>query len=123
MEIVYERVAAIDVGKKIIAVAVRTPGQQPGKRRQQVRKYNTFHQTLEARKQSVGAEQLRYFGEDVEDLRWQIRAAGHPQDVVDGLTGAIRGGPVELRAGVAKEARLPGGRLRDSAAAPATRRT
>ena len=46
MEIVYERVAAIDVGKKIIAVAVRTPGQQPGKRRQQVRKYNTFHQTL-----------------------------------------------------------------------------
>ena len=25
MEIVYERVAAIDVGKKIIAVAVRTP--------------------------------------------------------------------------------------------------
>jgi hypothetical protein len=26
MEIVYERVAAIDVGKKIIAVAVRTPG-------------------------------------------------------------------------------------------------
>ena len=46
MEIVYERVAAIDVGKKIIAVAVRTPGEQPGKRRQQLRKYNTFHQTL-----------------------------------------------------------------------------
>jgi hypothetical protein len=37
VEIVYERVAAIEVGKKIIAVAVRTPGQQPGKRRQQVR--------------------------------------------------------------------------------------
>jgi hypothetical protein len=42
----YERVAAIDVGKKIIAVAVRTPGERAGKRRQQVRKYNTFHQTL-----------------------------------------------------------------------------
>ena len=42
MEIVYERVAAIDVGKKIIAVAVRTPGEKAGKRRQQVRKYNTF---------------------------------------------------------------------------------
>jgi hypothetical protein len=26
MQIVYERVAGIDVGKKIIAVAVRTPG-------------------------------------------------------------------------------------------------
>lgn len=46
MEVVYERVAAIDVGKKIIAVAVRTPGEKAGKRRQQVRKYNTFHQTL-----------------------------------------------------------------------------
>jgi hypothetical protein len=28
----YERVAAIDVGKKIIAVAVRTPGERAGKR-------------------------------------------------------------------------------------------
>jgi transposase len=46
MEIVYERVAAIDVGKKIIAVAVRTPGERAGKRRQQVRKFNTFHQTF-----------------------------------------------------------------------------
>ena len=42
MEIVYERVAGIDVGKKIIAVAVRTPGERPGKRRQQLRKYSTF---------------------------------------------------------------------------------
>jgi transposase len=46
VEIVYERVAGIDVGKKIVAVAVRTPGEHPGKRRQQVRKYNTFYQTL-----------------------------------------------------------------------------
>jgi hypothetical protein len=46
VEIVCERVAAIDVGKKIVAVAVRTPGERPGKRRQQLRKYNTFHQTL-----------------------------------------------------------------------------
>ena len=46
VEIVYERVAGIDVGKKIVAVAVRTPGERPGKRRQQLRKYHTFHQTL-----------------------------------------------------------------------------
>ena len=46
MEILYERVAAIDVGKKIVAVAVRTPGERVGRRRQQVRKFNTFHQTL-----------------------------------------------------------------------------
>lgn len=46
MEIVYERVAAIDVGKKIIAVAVRTPGERPGRRHQHVRKFNTYYQTL-----------------------------------------------------------------------------
>jgi transposase len=46
VEIVYERVAAIDVGKKIIAVAVRTPGEPVGQRRQQVRKFNTYYQTL-----------------------------------------------------------------------------
>jgi hypothetical protein len=33
VEIVYERVAAIDVGKKIIAVAVRIPGEGAVKRR------------------------------------------------------------------------------------------
>jgi transposase len=32
VEIIYERVAGIDVGKKIIAVAVRTPGARAGKR-------------------------------------------------------------------------------------------
>jgi len=46
MEIVYERVAGIDVHKKQITVTVRTPGQRPGKRRQQVRRYATFYAAL-----------------------------------------------------------------------------
>jgi transposase len=46
VEITYERVAAIDVGKKVVAVAVRTPGERSGRRRQQLRKYNTYHATL-----------------------------------------------------------------------------
>jgi transposase len=46
MEIVYERVAAIDVGKKIVAVAVRTPGERAGKRRGEVCKFNTYYRTL-----------------------------------------------------------------------------
>jgi transposase len=46
VEIMYERVASIDVGKKIIAVAVRTPGEKAGKRRQQIRKFNTYYRTL-----------------------------------------------------------------------------
>jgi transposase len=46
VKIVYERVAAIDVGKKVIAVAVRTPGERADKRHQQVRKFNTYYRTL-----------------------------------------------------------------------------
>jgi hypothetical protein len=30
----------------VIAVAVRTPGAEPGERRQQIRKYKTYHQVL-----------------------------------------------------------------------------
>jgi hypothetical protein len=33
VEIIYPRVATIDVGKKEIVVAVRTPGDIPGQRR------------------------------------------------------------------------------------------
>ena len=46
MEIVYPRVAGIDVGKKIVAVAVRAPGDQPGERQQQLRKFKTFYPVL-----------------------------------------------------------------------------
>jgi transposase len=46
MQVVYERCAAIDVAKKEIAVCVRAPGQAPGERRSQVRKYKTFYGVL-----------------------------------------------------------------------------
>ena len=51
MEIVYERVAAIDVGKREVAVTVRVPGQTPRSRAQQTRKFRTFYQVL---RQMVG---------------------------------------------------------------------
>jgi transposase len=51
VEIVYERVAAIDVGKKEVAVTVRVPGQISGTRAQQTRKFRTFYQVL---RQMVG---------------------------------------------------------------------
>ena len=50
MEIVYERVAAIDVGKKEVTVTVRMPGTR-GVRTQQTRKFRTFYQVL---RQMVG---------------------------------------------------------------------
>ena len=46
MEIVYERVAGIDVGKKEVAVTVRVPGQTPRSRAQQTRKFRTFYPVL-----------------------------------------------------------------------------
>jgi transposase len=46
VEIVYERVAAIDVGKKEVAVTVRVPGQSRGARTQQTRKFRTFYPVL-----------------------------------------------------------------------------
>ena len=46
MQIVYERVAAIEVGKKEIAVTVRVPGQISRTRAQQTRKFRTFYQVL-----------------------------------------------------------------------------
>jgi transposase len=46
VEIMYPRVAAIDVGKRVVAVAVRVPGDGPGERTQQIRKYKTFYQVL-----------------------------------------------------------------------------
>jgi transposase len=46
LEIVYPRVAGIDVGKKVVAVAVRTPGDRPGQRHQQLRKFKTFYPVL-----------------------------------------------------------------------------
>ena len=47
MEIIYRRVAGIDVGKKEIAVSVRTPGKGPGAPRVEVtRKFRTFYPVL-----------------------------------------------------------------------------
>jgi transposase len=47
LQIVDQRVAGIDVGKKLVAVAVRTPGEEPGQRQQQqLRKFKTFYPVL-----------------------------------------------------------------------------
>lgn len=47
MEIIYERVAGIDVGKKEVVVTVRIPGEGPGAPRGEVtRKFKTFYPVL-----------------------------------------------------------------------------
>jgi len=43
MQVLYERCAAVDVGKDVIAVAVRLPGDGPGARQTAKRTFKTFY--------------------------------------------------------------------------------
>jgi transposase len=71
VEIIYERVGAIDVGKKVIAVAVRTPGEQPGKRRQEVRKFNTYYRTLVEMVAWLVAEGVTHVSMEATGVYWR----------------------------------------------------
>ena len=46
MQVLYERCAAVDVGKDVIAVAVRLPGDGPGSRQTVKRTFKTFYGVL-----------------------------------------------------------------------------
>lgn len=46
MQVIYERCAAVDVGKDVIAVAVRMPGDEPGGRQTRKQKFKTFYGVL-----------------------------------------------------------------------------
>ena len=81
------RVAGIDVGKKIVAVAVRTPGERPGKRHQQLRKYNTFHQTLTQMVAWLVAEGVTHVTMEATGIYWKpifhaLCAAERPLEVL-----------------------------------------
>ena len=98
VEIVYERVAAIDVGKKIIAVAVRTPGERPGKRHQQLRKYNTFYQTLTTMVAWLVAEGVTHVTMEATGIYWKpifhaLCAAERPLEVLLGQCPACQERP------------------------------
>lgn len=71
MEIVYERVAGIDVHKKQITIAVRTPGDQPGKRRQQVRRYATFYTALRQMTAWLIAENVTHVAMESTGIYWK----------------------------------------------------
>lgn len=45
-QVLYQRVAGIDVHKKEVRLAVRVPGDDPGIRRIEIRKYKTFYGVL-----------------------------------------------------------------------------
>lgn len=87
MQIVYERVAGIDVGKKIIAVAVRTPGERPGTRHQQVRKYSSYYQSLTEMVAWLVAEGVTHVSMEATGIYWRpvfhaLCAAERPVEVL-----------------------------------------
>ena len=87
MQIVYERVAGIDIGKKITAVAVRTPGTQTGVRHKQVRKYNTFYQSLTSMVAWLVAEGVTHVSMEATGVYWRpvfhaLCAADGPLEVL-----------------------------------------
>lgn len=71
MEIVYPRSAAIDVHKKQITVAVRTPGESAGQRRQQLRKYPTFYSALREMAAWLLAEQVTHVAMEATGVYWR----------------------------------------------------
>jgi transposase len=83
MEIVYERVAGIDVHKRQITVAIRTPGQRPGKRRQQVRRYRTFFSALREMTAWLVSEQVTHIAMESTGIYW--RPVFHALSEADGL--------------------------------------
>jgi transposase len=71
VEIVYERVAAIDVHKKQVTVAVRTPGDRVGQRRQEVRRYRTFYSALRERTEWLVGEGVTHAATESTGIYWR----------------------------------------------------
>ena len=71
MEIVYERVAAIDVGKREVAVTVRTPGQRRGPRTQQTRKFRTYFQVLRQMVDWLVAQGVTHVAMEATGVYWK----------------------------------------------------
>jgi transposase len=71
VEIIYERVGAIDVGKKVIVVAVRTPGERPGKRGQEVRKFAIYYRTLVEMVAWLVAEGVTHVSMEATGVYWR----------------------------------------------------
>jgi hypothetical protein len=59
-------------GKKIVAVAVRTPGERAGKRRQEVRKFTTYYQTLTTMVAWLVSERVTHVTIEATGVYWKL---------------------------------------------------
>jgi transposase len=72
MELIYKRVAAIDVGKKEVAVTVRVPGEGPGPARvERTRKFKTFYPVLQVMVAWLVEQQVTHVAMESTGVYWR----------------------------------------------------
>ena len=86
VEIVFARVAGIDVHKRQVTVAVRVPGDQSGggeSRVQLVRRFSTFYGALREMAEWLRAEEITHVAMEATGVYW--RPAFHALAEVEGF--------------------------------------
>ena len=71
MEIIVERCAGLDIGKKLVVGAIRTPGDGRRRRRQEVRSFGTFAEDLEALADWLSAEGVTKVAMEATGIYWK----------------------------------------------------
>src|SRR3712207_9484855 len=82
MEVLYDRVAGLDIGKKTLTVCVRTPGPWGG-RRVQTRTFSTMTRSLQVMRDWLGREGGTIAGMEATSTYWE----GAFYCLVEGLEG------------------------------------
>jgi transposase len=70
VDVIVERCAGLDVHKKTVMAAVRTPG-APGKRRQQVQEFSAYNQGLVALRDWLVAEGVTQVVMEATGVYWR----------------------------------------------------
>jgi len=68
---VFTRVAGIDVHKRQVTAVVRTPGQDGGRRHQQLRRFSTFYRSLQEMAW-LRAEQTTHVAMEATGVYWRL---------------------------------------------------
>jgi transposase len=71
MEVVHERCAGLDIGKKLVVAAIRVRSEGRSKRRQEVRSFGTFAADLEALADWLESEQVTSVAMEATGVYWK----------------------------------------------------
>ncbi|MGQ0804989.1 MAG: IS110 family transposase [Actinomycetota bacterium] len=71
MDVVIERCAGLDIGKKLVVAAVRTPGEGRARRRQEVRSFGTFARDLDGLAEWLSGEGVTQVAMEATGIYWK----------------------------------------------------